>query len=217
MFVKKVIKKGALALMLTSLSGMPAWAADKVNVLMSTSLGDVELELDRERAPITVENFVRYAESGYYDGTIFHRVIRDFMIQGGGYTPAMEKKSTQDPIQNEAKNGMKNIRGSIAMARTRDPHSATSQFYINHADNSNLDYPSYDGWGYAVFGEVVDGMDVVDAIASEPTGVTNGMRDVPKTPILITQVTVCPRSGCVREAAAPEAPQPVVKETTEAQ
>jgi cyclophilin family peptidyl-prolyl cis-trans isomerase len=138
------------------------------------------------------------------------------MIQGGGYTPAMEKKKTQEAIQNEAKNGMKNKRGSIAMARTSNPHSATSQFFINHSDNSNLDYPSFDGWGYAVFGNVVEGMEVVDAIASEPTGVTNGMKDVPKTPILITKVTVCPDSGCVRtEPAAEEGEGPVPTEVAE--
>jgi cyclophilin family peptidyl-prolyl cis-trans isomerase len=164
--------------------------ADNVRVSMKTSMGEIELSLDRTKAPKTVENFVQYVNDGFYNGTIFHRVIKDFMIQGGGFTEAMQKKQTRDPVENEAKNGLKNRRGSIAMARTSAPHSATAQFFINHKDNSFLDYPSRDGWGYAVFGEVTKGMEVVDSIAQQPTGVAAGMRDVPKTPIIIEKVTI---------------------------
>jgi len=167
-------------------------AAEPQRVLMQTSLGDITLELDADKAPKTVANFLAYVDDGFYDGTIFHRVIGDFMIQGGGLQPDMEKKATRAPVENEAKNGLKNLRGSIAMARTNDPHSATAQFFINHKDNPNLDYPSFDGWGYAVFGRVVDGMDVVDAIAAVPTGVRAGHRDVPQQTVLIESVTRIP-------------------------
>jgi cyclophilin family peptidyl-prolyl cis-trans isomerase len=166
-----------------------AWA-EKVQVLMKTSMGEIELSLDKEKAPKTVENFKQYAMEGFYDGTIFHRVIKDFMIQGGGFNTDMKKKETRASVENEAKNGLKNKRGTVAMARTSAPHSATAQFFINHKDNSFLDYPSRDGWGYAVFGEVTKGMEVVDAIAKQPTGVASGMRDVPKSPILIEKVTI---------------------------
>lgn len=176
-------------LLLMSLLSADAWA-DKIKILMKTSMGEIEMSLDKEKAPKTVENFKQYVQDGFYDGTIFHRVIRDFMIQGGGFTPDMEKKQTRDPLENEAKNGLKNRRGTIAMARTSAPHSATAQFFINHTDNDFLDYPSRDGWGYAVFGEVTKGMEVVDTIAQQPTGVASGMRDVPKSPIIIEKVTV---------------------------
>jgi peptidyl-prolyl cis-trans isomerase A (cyclophilin A) len=163
--------------------------AEEVKVLMKTSKGDMEIALDANKAPKTVENFLRYVDEGFYDGTLFHRVIEGFMIQGGGYTADMVKKPTHPPVENEAKNGLKNERGTIAMARTSDPHSATSQFFINHKDNPNLDYPSFDGWGYAVFGRVTRGMEVLDAIASVPTGVKNGMRDVPVETVVIESVT----------------------------
>jgi cyclophilin family peptidyl-prolyl cis-trans isomerase len=176
-------------LLFMTLSSANAWA-DKVRVSMKTSMGEIELSLDKEKAPKTVENFVQYIQAGFYDGTIFHRVIKDFMVQGGGFSETMQKKQTRDPIGNEAKNGLKNKRGAIAMARTSAPHSATAQFFINHKDNEFLDYPSRDGWGYAVFGEVTKGMEVVDTIAQQPTGVTAGMRDVPKTPIIIEKVTI---------------------------
>jgi len=162
--------------------------AEEVKVLMKTSKGDMEIALDAERAPRTVENFLRYVDEGFYDGTIFHRVISGFMIQGGGYTPDMKKKPTHEPVVNEAKNGLKNNRGTIAMARTSDPHSATSQFFINHKNNPNLDYPSFDGWGYTVFGRVTKGMEVLDAIASVPTTTKNGMRDVPVESVVIESV-----------------------------
>jgi cyclophilin family peptidyl-prolyl cis-trans isomerase len=185
---KRPITLLACLLVMTLLS-VNTWA-DNVKVLMKTSMGDIELSLDKEKAPKTVENFTKYIQEGFYEGTIFHRVIKDFMIQGGGFTQSMQKKQTHDPVENEAKNGLKNKRGSIAMARTSAPHSATAQFFINHKDNSFLDYPSRDGWGYAVFGEVTKGMEVVDSIAQQPTGVASGMRDVPKTPITIEKVTI---------------------------
>ena len=162
--------------------------AEQVKVLMKTSKGDMEIALDADRAPKTVANFLRYVDEGFYDGTLFHRVISGFMIQGGGYTVEMKKKPTHAPVENEAKNGLKNERGTIAMARTSDPHSATSQFFINHRDNPSLDYPSFDGWGYAVFGRVTRGLEVLDAIAAVPTGVRNGMRDVPLEPVVIESV-----------------------------
>lgn len=162
--------------------------AESVNVVMETSKGNITLELDQEKAPETVANFLRYVDEEFYNDTIFHRVIEGFMIQGGGLTADMEKKTTHDPVKNEAKNGLKNVRGSIAMARTQAPHSATAQFFINHKDNANLDYPSFDGWGYAVFGKVTAGMDVVDEIAKSPTSVKNGRRDVPTE--VITIITV---------------------------
>ena len=148
-------------------------------VVLTTTLGEIELELDEAKAPITVKNFLQYVDDGFYDGVIFHRVISGFMIQGGGFTPAMQQKKTRATIQNEAANGLKNVRGSVAMARTSDPHSASAQFFINHKDNAFLDYPGSDGWGYAVFGRVTRGMDVVDKIAAVKTGVKSGMGDVP--------------------------------------
>ena len=160
-------------------------AADNVHVLMKTTAGEIELELDRSKAPVSVDNFLTYVESKHYDGTIFHRVIRDFMIQGGGFGADMRQKATLPPIKNEAENGLKNTRGSIAMARTSVIDSATSQFFINVKDNNFLDHGSRD-FGYAVFGKVVKGMDVVDAIAISPTGA----RDIPRETILIESVSV---------------------------
>ena len=161
-------------------------------VVVSTSLGDITLELFKDRAPVSVENFLRYAQEGFYEGTIFHRVKADFMIQGGGFTPEMFEKPTRPPIQNEATNGLKNARGTLAMARTRVLRSATSQFYINVVDNRRLDHTGYspDEFGYAVFGRVLSGMDVVDKIAAVPTTTKSEMDDVPATPVLITKVTV---------------------------
>ena len=141
-------------------------------------------------APIIVENFLKYAKVGYFNGTVFHRVIDGFMIQGGGFTPAMEEKKTGKPIQNEAKNGLKNQRGTIAMARRPDPHSATAQFFINLKDNAFLDYPGQDGWGYTVFGKVTQGMDVVDKIAKVKTGNRGGHQDVPLDPVVIESVKI---------------------------
>ncbi|MCU7905934.1 MAG: peptidyl-prolyl cis-trans isomerase [Candidatus Thiodiazotropha sp. (ex Epidulcina cf. delphinae)] len=187
--MKKLIHTLLLSLVLAPLLYTNAWA-ENVQVLMKTSMGDITLSLDREKAPLTVENFLQYVRDGFYDGTVFHRVIKDFMIQAGGFTATMEKKKTRDPIRNEAKNGLKNRHGSIAMARTSAPHSATAQFFINHKNNDFLDYPSRDGWGYTVFGKVTQGMEVVDSIANQPTGLSNGMRDVPGKPILIEKVSI---------------------------
>jgi len=187
--MKRLILMTGLMLALTAAFTAQAWA-EQVNVLMQTNQGDIRLALDKDKAPITVENFVTYANEGFYDGTIFHRVIKGIMIQGGGFTPEMEKKDTHEPIQNEAKNGLKNKRGSIAMARTPPPHTATAQFFINLKDNAFLDYPGQDGWGYAVFGEVTDGMEVVDKIAEQPTGMKSRMRDVPLNPVIIEKVTI---------------------------
>ena len=162
-------------------------------VIIKTSLGDINLELNNEKAPITVENFTSIAESGYYEGTIFHRVINGFMIQGGGLTSDMSNKSSgTSPIQNEANNGLSNDRGTIAMARTMDPHSATSQFFINHKDNGFLNHTgeTSQGWGYAVFGVVTDGMDVVDQIAEVATGSSGAYQDVPQEVITIESVVI---------------------------
>jgi len=163
--------------------------AASVSVLVKTSQGEITLALDPDKAPQTVQNFLRYVDEGFYDGTVFHRVIPGFMIQGGGLTPQLVKKPTHEPVENEAKNGLKNLRGSIAMARTSDPHSATAQFFINHRDNSNLDYPSFDGWGYAVFGQVTEGMDVVDAIAAVATTRKAGRSDVPVETVTIESIS----------------------------
>jgi len=164
-------------------------------VALETSKGTIKLELYPDKAPKTVENFLAYVDSGFYSGTVFHRVIPTFMIQGGGMTPELEKKATRDPITNEAQNGLKNDRGTIAMARTFMPHSATAQFFINHKDNAMLNNSPQNGWGYAVFGKVVEGMDVVDAIAAAETTTKTApaadgepampMSDVPKETILI--------------------------------
>ena len=162
-------------------------------VTIKTSVGDILLELNDEKAPITVENFKAIASSGYYEGTIFHRVINGFMIQGGGLTADMNNKSSgTGPIQNEANNGLPNNRGTIAMARTMDPHSATSQFFINHKDNAFLNHTgeTSQGWGYAVFGMVTEGMDVVDQIAEVATGSSGAYQDVPEEVITIESVTI---------------------------
>lgn len=162
--------------------------ADTVIVHMQTSKGEIVLELDRSKAPITVNNFVEYANEGFYDGTIFHRVIPGFMIQGGGFKPGMVKKATHAPIKNESRNGQRNTLGTIAMARTRNVDSATAQFFINTNDNRALDYPSQGG--YCVFGKVIKGMDVVKAIENTPRGKRGMYGDVPKEDIIIEKVTV---------------------------
>ena len=161
-------------------------------VRMSTILGNMTLELDVENAPKTVENFVNYASSGFYDGTIFHRVINNFMVQGGGFDTGMRQKTTEAPIDNEANNGLKNNRGTIAMARTMDPHSATAQFFINVSDNDFLNHTAENmqGWGYTVFGQVVEGQEVLDKIRVVPTGSQAGHQDVPVDPVVIESVTV---------------------------
>ena len=168
-------------------------AADPMpRVRLATSLGDIELELNHTAAPATVDNFLTYVKDGYYDGTIFHRVIAGFMIQGGGFDTDMRQKATRPPIANEADNGLKNQTGTIAMARTSDPHSASAQFFINVKDNDFLDHraKSKKGWGYCVFGKVISGMNVVRAIENVPTTTRNGMRDVPREPVLVKQAIV---------------------------
>ncbi len=159
-------------------------------VVMETSMGTIEIELDQEKAPITVKNFLAYVEKKHYDGTIFHRVIKDFMIQGGGFDKDMNQKKTGDPIKNEAGNGLKNLKGTIAMARTPDVNSATAQFFINHKDNDFLDHKdeTQRGFGYAVFGKVTTGMDVVDKIAKVATSTQGGMGNVPDETVEIKSV-----------------------------
>ena len=159
-------------------------------IILKTSLGDITLELDHEKAPKTCENFEQYVRDGHFDGTIFHRVINDFMIQGGGFMPDMMQKATRDPIDNEAANGLSNSAGSIAMARTMAPHSATAQFFINVKDNGFLDHPGQDGWGYCVFGKVSDGLDVVEKIKTVETTSRAGHQDVPVDPIVIEKAEI---------------------------
>jgi len=161
-------------------------------VKLSTSHGAITLKLDAEKAPKTVANFLAYVEAGHYDNTVFHRVIKNFMIQGGGMEPGMNQKPCRAPIENEAANGLKNKRGTVAMARTNDPHSATAQFFINTVDNDFLDFkaPSGQGWGYCVFAEVVDGMDVVDNIRAVRTGNKGFHQDVPVEDVIIAKAEV---------------------------
>jgi peptidyl-prolyl cis-trans isomerase A (cyclophilin A) len=178
------MKQLFLSLALAALAASPAFAQ---KVKLATSAGDIVVELDREKAPKSVDNFVQYVKAGHYDGTVFHRVISTFMIQGGGMKPDLSEKPTRPPIALEAGNGLSNLRGSIAMARTMDPNSATSQFFINVVDNPRLDSA---GGGYAVFGKVVEGMDVVDKIKDVPVGNTGMHQNVPVTPVIIKKATL---------------------------
>jgi len=164
----------------------------QTKVKMTTSLGAIVIELDNAKAPVSAANFAEYVKSGFYDGTIFHRVIPGFMAQGGGFDTSFNQKATNTPIKNEADNGLKNDRGTIAMARTNDPNSATAQFFINYKDNGFLNHtsPTPSGWGYAVFGKVVEGMEVVDEMAKQPTGNRGGHQDVPKTEIVIEKAEI---------------------------
>jgi len=166
-----------------------AWA-NNPQVIFKTNKGTFVVELDPGKAPKTVENFLAYVNSGFYSGTIFHRVINGFMVQGGGFTKDLKEKPTRAPIPLESQNGLKNLKYTIAMARTADPNSATAQFFVNVRDNSRLDYPSPDGYGYAVFGRVISGQDVIEQIKFVPTAVTNGMGDVPVSPVLIESATL---------------------------
>ena len=161
-------------------------------ILLKTNFGDIKIELNFEKAPKTAANFEKYVKEGFYDGVIFHRVIDGFMVQGGGFEPGMKSKETSDSIENEADNGLKNTKGTLAMARTMDPHSASAQFFINVADNAFLNHTSKDtqGWGYAVFGKVTKGMDVIEKIKSVPTGSAFGHQDVPVDPIEITETII---------------------------
>ena len=163
-----------------------------MTIIFTTNLGDIHIELDLEKAPVSSKNFLRYCQEGFYEQTIFHRVIKGFMIQGGGFTANMEEKTTHAPIVNEANRGLSNVLGTIAMARTDAPHSATGQFFINTANNSFLDHTATtnNGWGYAVFGKVIAGIDVVKQIEKVKTTTKAGHEDVPKTPIMIESVTI---------------------------
>lgn len=196
----------SVATLLVLLASFSTQAADNPTVKMQTSKGDIVIELFPDKAPVTVENFLRYVNEGAYNGTIFHRVIKGFMNQGGGFTPDLQKKPTRHPpIQNEADNGLKNTRGTLAMARTNAPHSATNQFFINTVDNAFLDFKGKNprGWGYAVFGKVSSGMDVVDAIAGVRTGARGPFRsDVPLETIEIIDISV----------VGGEAPEPAQQE-----
>ena len=159
-------------------------------VLITTNMGNITAELDAEKAPKTVASFLEYAGKGHYNNTIFHRVIPDFMVQGGGFEPGMKQKPAPQTVENEAKNGLKNDKYTLAMARTSDPHSASAQFFINTKNNGFLDYPGQDGWGYAVFGKVTEGTDVVDQINKVKTGRSGMFADVPNDPVIIEKVEV---------------------------
>jgi len=186
-----------LAFLLVGLCVLPAQAASTPEtkgkmkmVKLHTNQGTITLQLDTEKAPLSVQNFLDYVNSGFYSNTIFHRVIPNFMIQGGGFEPGLKQKPTNAPIKNEAANGLKNDIYTIAMARTGDPHSATAQFFINTKNNSFLDFPGQDGWGYCVFGKVVEGKEVVDAINKIKTGTSGFYQDVPKEDVIITSAEV---------------------------
>jgi peptidyl-prolyl cis-trans isomerase A (cyclophilin A) len=181
---------GFTACILLVAAGFSASAAELPHVLLKTSMGDITLELDAQKAPQSVENFLKYVKNGHYKGTIFHRVIDGFMIQGGGFDKNMVQKPTEAPIKNEGRNGLKNMPYSIAMARTGDPDSATAQFFINVNDNAALDYPSRDGFGYAVFGHVIAGQDVVDKIRKVATTSVGGYQDVPRAAVVIESASI---------------------------
>ncbi|HPT51362.1 MAG TPA: peptidylprolyl isomerase [Accumulibacter sp.] len=179
-----------LVLLAASVLSLAVLAAPTAEV--QTSMGKIVIELDAEKAPKSVQNFVQYANDGFYNGTVFHRVIPGFMIQGGGFAADMSQKAANRKVENEARNGLRNDRGTVAMARTNDPHSASSQFFINHQDNAALNYPGADGWGYAVFGKVTHGMEVVDAIAKMPTGNRGMHQNVPLDLVVIQSVKIIP-------------------------
>ena len=188
----KSFYKLSLVLILQLIFAAVGHTQEKTMIKMTTNFGVIEIELFTEQAPNTTENFIQYVNDGFFDGLIFHRVIPSFMIQGGGFEPGMRQKSPNAPIQNEADNGLKNERGTLSMARTNDPHSATSQFFISVKDNAFLDFKSKDasGWGYTVFAKVVSGMDVVDSIAQTPTGKSGGHGDVPLEDVVIEKAEV---------------------------
>ena len=190
--MKNIIKYLVLTTIIFINNGVNAEMATNTIINVKTSLGDIKLELFNDKAPITAENFKKYIESGYFANSIFHRVIEDFMVQGGGFTMEMEEKETMSPIKNEANNMVSNERGTIAMARTNDPHSASAQFFINLNDNVFLDFKSEttQGWGYCVFGKVIEGMEVIDKIATVDTGSYGPHQDVPKDPIIIKEIII---------------------------
>ena len=184
----KQARRAFIGLVVAGVWGLPAYAQAATSVQFQTSVGDFVIELNAEKAPKTVENFLQYVNDKHYEGTIFHRVIDGFMVQCGGFTAAMAQKPTRGPIALEASNGLRNDRGTIAMARSGNPNSATSQFFINVVDNAGLNAPQPDGFGYAVFGKVSSGMETIDKIRTLPTGNKAGMQNVPLTPITINAV-----------------------------
>ena len=190
--MKNIIKYLVLTTIIFINNGVNAEMTTNTIINVKTSLGDIKLELFNDKAPITAENFMKYIESDYFANSIFHRVIKDFMVQGGGFTMEMEEKETMSPIKNEANNMVSNERGTIAMARTNDPHSASAQFFINLKDNVFLDFKSEttQGWGYCVFGKVIEGMEVIDKIAIVDTGSYGPHQDVPKDPIIIKEIII---------------------------
>lgn len=183
-----------ITLIFITLLSFNTYAENTMNpkVKLTTSMGDIVLELDAEKAPVTVENFLNYVKNGHYDGLIFHRIIPGFMVQGGGMEPGMKERPNLSSIENEADNGLKNNKGTIAMARTNEPHSATSQFFINLSDNDFLNHTGKDlrGWGYTVFGEVVEGLEVVDAMGAVQTGNAGGHQDVPKEDVVVIKAEI---------------------------
>ena len=190
--MKNIIKYLVIIAIIFLNNGANAEMTTNTKIIIKTTSGDIKIELYDDKAPITSENFKKYVESGYFTDTIFHRVIKDFMIQGGGFTTEMNEKDSMPPIQNEANNGISNKRGTIAMARTPDPHSASSQFFINLKDNNFLDFTAEtsQGWGYCAFGKVFEGMDILDKIALVDTGSYGAHQDVPKEPITINEIII---------------------------
>ena len=190
--MKNIIKYLVITTIIFLNNGANAEMTTNTKIIIKTTSGDIKIELYDDKAPITSENFKKYVESGYFTDTIFHRVIKDFMIQGGGFTAEMSEKDSMPPIKNEANNGISNERGTIAMARTPDPHSASSQFFINLKDNNFLDFTAEtsQGWGYCAFGKVFEGMDILDKIALVDTGSYGGHQDVPKEPITINEIII---------------------------
>ena len=201
------MKKFIFACLMLGLGNLAQAANPQVEI--KTNQGSIVIELFADKAPKSTANFLRYVNDGFYNGTIFHRVIANFMIQGGGFTPDMKEKATRGPIENEAPEGsmagLKNSYGTVAMARTGNPHSATAQFFINVKDNANLDYPGTDGWGYAVFGKVVKGMEVVMTIRNVPTGRSGMYQDVPNTPVIIESAVLLEDKGSAKPKADPKA------------
>ena len=190
--MKNIIKYLVLTTIIFINNGVNAEMATNTIITVKTSLGDIKLELFNDKAPITAENFEKYIKSNYFTNSIFHRVIKDFMVQGGGFTTEMEEKETMSPIKNEANNKISNERGTIAMARTNDPHSASAQFFINLKDNTFLDFKSEttQGWGYCVFGKITEGIEVIDEIAMVDTGSYGPHQDVPKDPVIIKEIII---------------------------
>ena len=190
--MKNIIRYLFFIILIFTNNGVNAEMTTNTIITMKTSLGDIKLELFDDKAPKTSENFKQYIKNGFFSNTIFHRVISDFMIQGGGFTPEMQQKDTLQPIENEANNKLSNKRGTIAMARTNDPHSASSQFFINLKDNTFLDFKNetIQGWGYCVFGEVLDGLEIIDKIAIVPTGSYGPYQDVPNEPVIIYEIII---------------------------